>query len=90
MTKPHGRQIHKVLDTRGGAHAYALGYWGMVGWKRKILMELSTPLTVVVTSAWDSLMSMVAGESSRYVENIQYEFDLGLYNNALCREDGPS
>lgn len=32
----------------------------MVGWKAKILMELSTPSTVVVTSAWDSLMSMVA------------------------------
>lgn len=41
-------------------HAYALGYWGIVGWKTKILMGLSTPLTVVVTSAWDSLMSMVA------------------------------
>lgn len=24
--KPHGRQIHKVIDTRGRAHAYALGY----------------------------------------------------------------
>lgn len=32
----------------------------MVGWKTKILMELSTPLTVVVTSAWVSLMSIVA------------------------------
>lgn len=51
-------------DSRRGTyeretHAYALGYWGIVGWKTKILMELSTPLTVVVTSAWDSLMSMV-------------------------------
>lgn len=34
----------------------------MVGWEIKIRMELSTPLTVVVTSAWDSLMSMVTGE----------------------------
>lgn len=60
-----------MIDTRGRAHAYALGYWGMVGWKVKILMELSTPLTVVVTSAWDSLMSMVTGESSGYAVNIQ-------------------
>lgn len=70
MTRPYGRRIQGVMDTRG-AHAYALGYCGMVGWKTKILMELSTPLTVVVTSAWDSLISIVAGEVSRYVVSIQ-------------------
>lgn len=86
MTKPHGRKIDKVIDTRERAHAYALGYWGMVGWKIKILMELSTPLTVVVTSAWDSLMSMVAGGSSRYVVNFQYDLIWDCATTPLSRE----
>lgn len=38
---------------------YALGYEGMVGWKTKILMGLSAPSTIVVTSAWVSLINMV-------------------------------
>lgn len=70
VTRPPGRRIHRVVDTRG-AHAYALGYWGMVGWKMKILIELSTPLTVVVTSAWDSFMSIVVVGSAEFVVNIQ-------------------
>lgn len=32
----------------------------MVGWNTKSRMELSAPLTVVVTSAWDSLINMMA------------------------------
>lgn len=70
MARPGGSRVHRVIDMRG-AHAYALGYWGMVGWKTKILMGLSTPLTVVVTSAWDSVISMFAVGSSGYVLDIQ-------------------
>lgn len=54
----------------------------MVGWKTKILMELSTPLTVVVTSAWDSLMSMVAIGSPVYFVRGYIQ----LVQECLCRE----
>lgn len=86
MTHPHERHIQGVMDTRG-AHAYALGYCGMVGWKTKILMELSTPLTVVVTSTWDSLISIVAGGISRYVVNIQPDLLPNCATTSLSRGD---
>lgn len=74
-----------------GAHAYALGYWGMVGWKTKILMGLSTPLTVVVTSAWDSLMSIVAVGSSGYVQDnpawIVFDLCKGVSDGAAAEGD---
>jgi hypothetical protein len=68
-----------VILTRGvnvmrGADAYALGYCGMVGWKINILMELSTPLTVVATSAWDSVMSMVPIGSPKCLRMISLPF----------------